>query len=85
MRKFLLDIRYTIYVEELKATCGNDDYIMPYFFGRNEVLVEAKTLPEAIYKAIDITKKKNCSCNGYQTKAIQENKIYFDVRLKMKV
>ncbi len=78
MRKFILDIRYTIYVEEFKNTG------MPYFFGRNEVFIQAKTLPEAIYKAIEATKKKECRFNRYQIKAIQENKIYFDVRLKMR-
>lgn len=86
MRKFILDVRFIVYVEEFKRMCKKpDEYVMPYFWGKHEIIIEANTLPEAIYKAIEIVKKKEYGYNRYQMKAIRENKIYFDVRLKMRV
>lgn len=80
MRKFIFTIRYTVCVKGL----GNSIDLHPYFFWHIDTIVYAQTLSQAIYKAIQEAKKEAHSCNRCQEKAVEENKIYFDVRLKMK-
>lgn len=76
MRNYNFKVSYVVYVEEF----GNF-FKDPYFFGTEKVLVRADSVYDAEIQAIEIVRKKARVYNREQAKAVDENKIYFNVKL----
>lgn len=76
MRNFNLKVEYIVYIEEFE-----NGLIEPYFYGKENIIIQANNIYEAEYKAIEIVRKKARCNNRFQINAVDNNEIYFNVKM----